>query len=273
MSDNTNTAEYQAEYDKAAAALDAAAQATTARGTDGKFAKAETPPAEPAPPVEPAPVVEAKPEPVAEIAPPEPPKPDPIAELTARVERAEKIARDNQAWATKASQEAATLRRQQEAAQREAAKPTILNENPELADAIRYVASDPAPQLAAEQQRATFQATIEAVHPDAFAVDMPEELQSAISSKWSALGDAAQDPLAIVRVITEEKLAFAERQIGKRFAAEAAKLQQKSAMSVPSAGAPSVAATPIDVQVAEVQRIQNMSDADFRKEVARVKGY
>lgn len=275
----TYSTEQQAEYDAAAAALEAAAKATTVRGTDGKFAKAEVAPPEPAPPVETAPaaaIVEPAP-PAVEDKPVEPPTPDPIAELTARVERAEKMARDNQAWATKASQEAAALRRQQDAAQREAAKPAILDANPELAEAIRYIATDPTPQQEAEQQaqqqRATFQATIEKVHPDAFALDMPKELQDAISAKWSALGDEAQDPLAIVRVITEEKLAHAERQIGKRFAAEAAKEAAKSAMSVPPAGASTVAVVPIDAELAAVQRIQNMSDADFQKERRKVLGY
>lgn len=270
----TYSTEQQAEYDAAAAALDAAAKATTARGADGKFAKAEVAPPEPVPLVEAAPVAAVvEPTPPAEEAPPETPKPDPIAELTARLERAEKMAKDNQAWATKASQEAAALRRQQDAAQREAAKPAILEANPELADAIRYVATDPAPQQQAEQHRANFQATIEKVHPDAFAADMPKELQDAISAKWSALGDEAQDPLTIVRVITEEKLAHAERQIGKRFAAEAAKEAKKSAMSVPPAGASTVAVVPVDAQLVEAQRIQNMTDAEFQKERRKVLGY
>jgi len=268
-------AEYQRQYDEAAAALDAAATpATTARGADGKFVPAEvTPPATPAPEAPAATATPpADPPPLSPAA--EPPKPtDEIAELRARVERAEKMARDNQAWATKAAQEAAALRRQQEQRDREAAKPAILDANPELAEAIRYVATDPVPQQQIADRQAAFQSTIEKAHPDAFAADMPEELQQSIAKAWEGLGAAAADPLEVVRVITQEKLAYTERQVGKRFAAEAARQQQKSAMSVPSPGASSVATAPADAALAEVQRISKMSDREFEAEVRRVRGY
>lgn len=278
------TPEQQREYDEAAAALDAAATpATTARDADGRFAPAApapvaalaapvAPAAEPAP--SPAPAPAAADAPPAGDAPADPPKPaDELAELKARVERAEKIARDNQAAFTKAAQEAAALKRAQEQRDRDANKPAILEANPDLADAIRYVASDPAPQQQAEAARAAYQSTIEKAHPDAFSTDMAPELQDAIAKAWQGLGEAAQDPLEVVRVITQEKLAFTERQVGKRFAAEAARQQEKSAMTVPGAGKSTVAADPVDKQLEEVKRIQNMSDADFAKEVRRVKGY
>lgn len=266
--------EYQRQYDEAAAQLDAAANpATTARAADGKFAPAEaaTPavpaPADPA--AEPAPAPTPPAEPAAEVAKPV----DELAEWKARAEKAEKIARDNQAWATKAAQEAAALRRQQEQRDRDAAKPAILDANPELADAIRYVTADPAPQHEVEDRKAAYQSTIEKAHPDAFAADMDPELQESIAKAWQGLGDAAADPLEVVRVITQEKLAFTERQVGKRFAAEAARQQQKSAMSVPSPGASSVAVAPQDAQLAETQRISKMTDREFEAEVRRVRGY
>lgn len=275
MSHELDPVEYQRQYDEAAAQLDAAATpATTARAADGKFAPAEvTPPAASAPAPE-APAAEpAAATPPAEPAA-EPAKPvDELAELRARAERAEKIAKDNQAWATKAAQEAAALRRQQEQRDREAAKPAILDANPELADAIRYVATDPAPQHQAEDRQAAYQSTIEKAHPDAFAADMDPGLQESIAKAWQGLGDAAADPLEVVRVITQEKLAFTERQVGKRFAAEAARQQQKSAMSVPSPGASSVAVAAPDAQLVEAQRISKMTDREFEAEVRRVRGY
>jgi len=271
--------EWQRQYDEAAASLEAAAaSATTARDAGGRFAPAAQEPVAPAA----APVAAAAP--AATDMPADPPAgaaavaapatpADPLAEAMARAERAEKIARDNQAAYTRVAQEAAALRRAQEQRDREAAKPAILDANPELVDAIRYVATDPTEQHQAADRVAAFQSTIEKAHPDAFSTDMPEELQASIAKAWQELGDAAQDPLEVVRVITQEKLAFTERQVGKRFAAEAARQQEKSAMSVPGAGKSSVAAAPVDVQLEEVKRIQNMSDADFAKEVRRVKGY
>ena len=270
--------EYQRQYDEAAAALDAAASpATTARGDDGRFATAAAAPAPSAPVADPAPAAET-PKPAdqpADAAPvAEPAKPvDPLAEALARAERAEKMARDNQVAFTRAAQEAAALKRAQEQRDREANKPAILEANPDLADAIRFVASDPAPQHQAEDARAAFQSTIEKAHPDAFSTDMDPELQEAIATAWQGLGAEAQDPLNVVRVITQEKLAFHERQVGKRFAAEAARQQEKSAMSVPSPGKSTVAVAPVDANLAEVQRISNMTDREFEAEVRRVRGY
>lgn len=276
MSHNLDPAEYQRQYDEAAAALDAApGQGTTARGTDGRFEAPASAPADPAPEPAAAPApaadkpAEAAPAPAADAAKPA----DPLAELTARLERAEKMAKDNQAAFTRASMEAAALRRAQEQRERDAAKPAILDANPELVDAIRYVASDPAPQRAAEERAATYQSTIEKAHPDAFSPDMDPELQQSIEAAWKGLGDAARDPLEVVRVITQEKLAFQERQVGKRFAAEAARQKEKSAMSVPSPGASSVATAPEDAHKAEVQRISKMTDREFEAEVRRVRGF
>lgn len=248
--------EYQKEYDAATAALDAAAQATPARDAEGKFS---------------APEKEADPiEPVKDEAA----KPDPMAELTARVEKAEKIARDNQAWATKAAQEAAQLRRERENERREASKPTILDANPELADAIRYVTQDPAPAQQRDMQAEQWRNVIDKAHPGIFSNDLDPELLKSLETRMSALDDNARsDPILVIREITEEKLAHAERNIGKRFAAESAKLAQKSAMSVPGAGSGGGVKSSPDAALEDVRRFQNMTDAEFAKEVRRVKGY
>lgn len=241
--------EYQAEYDKAAAALDAAATATTAPVT---------------PEVTPEPETQTEPEKVEEV--------DPLAEIKARLEKAEKVAKDNQAWATRQAQENAQFRREREQQQREASRPTILDENPELADAIRHVVSDPQQRNQAEDQQAQWRDIVGKAHPGIFSTDIDPELETALMTRLSALGDDVNDPLIVIREITQEKLAFAEQQVGKRFAAESAKLAQKSAMSVPGAGAGGSRQAP-DAALVEVQRIQNMSDADFQKEVRKAKGY
>lgn len=251
-----NDTEYQKEYDAAAAALDAAAQATPARDAEGKFS---------------APEKEAAP---AEPTQKQAPAPDPLAELTARVEKAEKIARDNQAWATKAAQEAAQLRRERENERREASKPTILDANPELAEAIRYVTQDPAPAQQRDMQAEQWQNVIDKAHPGIFSNDLDPELLKSLETRLSALDDNARsDPILVIREITEEKLAHAERNIGKRFAAESAKLAQKSAMSVPGAGSGGGVKSSPDAALEDVRRFQNMTDAEFAKEVRRVKGY
>jgi len=257
-----NDEQYQKEYAEAAAKLEADAQATTARGADGKFTKVEAPEK----------VAEPEKKPAAEE--PKPEEPDPIKVLEERVAKAEKIAKDNQAWATKLAQERAQERREREAREREANKPAILDANPELAEAIRYVAKDPAPQHQQEAKAQEWQTSIEKVHPGIFDVSIDPELEKAIKERFDALGAEVQDPLVAIREITAEKLAFTERQVGKRFAAEAAKQAKVSAMAVPGAGAGggSARAAPDD-QLAMAERMKNMSDAEFAREVRRVKGF
>lgn len=264
--DNT---EYQKEYDAAREKLDAAAEATTARAPDGKFAKADPTPPEKEEPAKPD-ADKTKPDGEPEKAE----KPDELAELRSRVEKAEKIAKDNQAWATRLAQERAQEKREREAKERAATKPAILDANPELADAIRYVAHDPAPRHQEEDKKAQFIAIVDKAHPGIFSKDIDPELEKALMTRLGALDPVSRDdPLTVIREITEEKLAFTERQVGKRFAAESAKLKEKSAMGVPGAGAGGGSRTAPDAALAEVQRINNMTDAEFAKEVRRVKGY
>lgn len=244
-----DSTEYQQEYDKAAAELDAAAKQAT---TEPVQEIAATPDVQPA----------------QEVSPPV----DELAEIKARLDKAEKVARDNQAWATRMAQEAAQLRREKEQQQREASRPAILYANPELAEAIRHVVNDPQPRQQAEDEQNLWAQAVDKAHPGIFSIDIDPELEKDLAARLDQLGEARSNPLEAIRVITEGKLAHAERQIGKRFAAEAAKLAQKSAMSVPGAGR-SGATAPVDAALAEVQRFQNMSDAEFQKEVRRVKGY
>jgi hypothetical protein len=257
---SVNDEEYQKEYEKAAAELEAAAQATTARGANGKFTKAEPAPAEP------------EPEKTPEAEPAKTEEPDPLAELRARLEKTEKIAKDNQAWATRMAQEAAQLRKEREEQQRAANKPAILDANPELADAIRYVSQDTAPKNDEAARNQAWRTAVEKAHPGIFDPAIDPELEKALMERFSATPDI-QDPLVAIREITAEKLAYTERQVGKRFAAEAAKQAKVSAMTVPGAGAGGGARTAPDAALAEVERINKMSDAEFAKEVKRVKGF
>lgn len=254
--------QYKKEYDAAAAALDAAASGQPAATTAEPEVKAE-PIAEPV-------KEEAKTE--APATQPET-KPDPVEELRLKLEKAEKALKDTQAWGTKNAQELARIQRERELQQREANKPQILEQNPELADAIRYVASDPTPKIQEEDRKAQWAAIVNEAHPGIFSLPDGDELVEAIAKRVEQLGEAWNDPLVAIREITAEKLAHAERQIGKRFAAEAAKLQEKSAMSVPGAGASAVNTQPVDKALEDVKRFQNMSDAEFQAEVRRVKGY
>lgn len=214
---------------------------------------------------------EQKPEPEKE---PDEPKPedDPLAELRARLEKTEKALNDTKAWGTKNAQRIADFERERIEQQREQFKPDILDANPGLDDAIRYVTQDPNPRHQIERQAQDWQEIVQSAHPGIFDLSIDPELESALVAKREALGEAWFDPLTAIREITAEKIAFTERQVGKRFAIEAAKQTQKSAMSVPGAGG-SANRTPADPDQEATQRILKMSDAEFAKEVRRVKGY
>jgi len=260
-----NSEEYQKEYDAARADLDAAAQATTARGADGKFVAKEEAQAEPVAATTDAPAVET--------AKAEPTEQESLAELRERVAKAEKMAKDNQAWATRLAQERAQERREREAAEREAKRPAILDANPELAEAIRHVVSDPTQKNEVAAANETWKSTIEKAHPGIFDTSIDPELEKAVMKRFDALGAEVQDPLIAIREITEEKLAQAQRQVGQRLAAEVARQGKVSAMAVPGAGAGGGSRATPDSELVAVNRIKNMTDAEFRREVARVKGY
>ena len=274
----TDDAEYQKEYDAARVKLDEeAAKATTSRDDGGRFAKAT--PAEPEK-AEP----EAKPEPKADPEPKAEPEkkaeeaaaPDPVKELQVELEKTKKALKDTQSWGTKNAQRLAEIEREAAERKRQAERPAILDLNPDLEQAIKYVRPDPGPDPRAEFERAAQQRAqiIETAHPGILAADADPELVKGVMARLEALGeDAAADPLLVIREITAEKLVQAEREIGKRFAAESAKAAQKNAMTVPGAGSGSVKGTSVDAELEAVNRIKNMSDADFRREVARVKGY
>ncbi len=247
MTDLTDE-QYKAEYDKAAAALDSAAEQSIA--------------VEPAITEEPASVEEVK----------AAPEVDPVAELRARLEKTEKALKDTQAWGTKSQQRLAEIERERVLAEREREKPGILEANPDLADAIRYVQNDPTPLLQQQDRQAQWMETINRAHPGIFDAGIDPDLEAELMTRLTNLGDARYDPLVAIREITEGKLAFTERQIGRRFAIEAEKQAKKSAMSVPNLGG-GADRTTLDRDASEVNRIKNMSDADFAKEVRKVKGY
>lgn len=250
--------DYQKQYDAALIELDAgAAPATPPQKEEVKPAPAEAEPAKTEP--------EA---PKEEVAPPV----DEAAAARERIAALEKQVADNKAWATKEAMRRAELERQWEDERRAASRPAILDERPELVEAIRYVANDPAPQRQAEQAHQTWMQTIEAVHPGIFAADADKELVDALVAKREASGEAWNDPLIAIRDISEAKLAFNERQTAKRVAAEYATKAAKSAMSVPAAGG-GVARAPVDKDAEDVNRIKNMSDKDFEAERRKVLGY
>lgn len=263
--------EQQKEYDEAMAKLEAGDKPTTSRAPDGTFAKQETTPVEanePAAESE-APKAEAV-EPTTDEA--KPAEPDPLEELRAKLAKAEKMANDNKSWATKVAQELAEIKRAKELQERAASKPPILDQHPELEQAIRHVVTDPTPQIQQEQRQQEWASIIDRAHPGIFAPDADPELINALVAKRDTPNSGWEDPLVAIRDITAEKLAYTERQLAKKLKVEAEQRAQKSAMSVPGQGA-TVRQSAKPSEQDEAKRIQNMSPAEFEKERRRILGY
>jgi hypothetical protein len=258
MPELTPEEQYQKEYDDAYAALDAAGAGKTAATTAEEAPKeAEASPQEP-----------VKEEPKAEETPPV----DQVEELRLKLEKAEKALKDTQAWGTKNAQRLAEIEKQRLLQQREASKPAILEERPELEEAIRYVTTDPTPQIQAQEQHSQWASIIDAAHPGIFQIPDDDELVVAIAARAKELGPDWNDPLIAIREISAQKLAHAERQIAKKYEAEAKARAQKSAMSVPGPGA-TTARTVADPDKEAADRIHKMTPAEFEKERRRVLGY
>ena len=113
------TPEYQKAYDDEMNRLEA--------GTEPE--KVDDPITEPGKAEEPEKAPEAEPE-----------KPDPLADIQARLDKTEKALKDTQAWGTRNAQELAKFRKEQEEHAHKASRPLILDEQPELEEAIRHVA-------------------------------------------------------------------------------------------------------------------------------------
>lgn len=244
--------EYQAEYDKATAALDAGTPIELAKTPEPEIAKVEEPK---------APEVKVE-EPVKEV--------DPLQELREKVEKTEKALKDTQAWGTKNAQELANLRREQQEREHALNRPAILDANPELEAAIKYVNPQPVQQHDSTEQ---WRAIVSKAHPGIFDVTIDPELEQALMVRLQSLGKEVEDPLIVIREISLEKQAHTERMIGKRFAAEAAKAAQKTAMSVPGAGVGGARTAPQDADLEAKNRILNMSPSEFEKERRKVIGY
>ena len=164
------------------------------------------------------------------------------------------------------------MRRESDERRRQAERPAILDANPELEAAIRHVV--PQPAVTQVDQQAQWQDAINKAHPGIFDTNIDPELEKALMTRLQALGqDELQDPLVAIREISAEKIAHTERMLGKRFAAESAKSAQKSAMSVPGAGAGGGNKAPADADLEAKNRILNMSPVEFEKERRRVMGY
>lgn len=196
------------------------------------------------------------------------PEGETLEQIKARLEAAEKALRDTKAWGTRNAQEVARYRKEQEDAQRAAARPQILDANPDLADAVRYVqADDYARQReTSEQSQALWQDTVRAAIPDI------DDLL-ADNSFMESLTDRAQqvdwtNPIIAIREINTEirQRAMASAQTAQQNARAETK---RSAASMPTGGSrQSIKPTTSDDDM--LRKFQNMSDDEIAREARKI---
>lgn len=192
-----------------------------------------------------------------------------LEQVRARLASAEKALHDTKAWGTRKAQEAADLRRAQEAAAREAQRPAILDANPDLAEAIRFVREDDGARQRTEQELAMqeWQDTVRAAVPDIDELLENNDFHAAMKVRaqhpeWNS------NPLIAIREINAEiraRAAFGAQQAAKEAEAE----KKRSATSLPSGGAKQVL-KPAPAEEEQLRKYQKMSSEDFAREVRKV---
>lgn len=252
--------QYDAEYEAEMARL------------NGEAAPATTPP-ENEPEAEPL-VIE---EPSAAEDPPAPVETDAerLAKLEVKFASTEKALNDTKAWAARNAAENKSLRQAQEERDRLANRPQVLDDNPGLDDAIRYVTGAPAQTKAPE-------ANPQAAWGEAVATALPKldallgsdpAFRAKAHAKAQELGDDWTNPLIAIRELSELQTEHHAQAVTTRAREQAAKDFQlkgkkQTAMQVPGGGSVRAPA-----KVDEAKAIEDMSDAEFQKMRAKTLGY
>lgn len=228
--------EYQAAYDAEMAKLSGEAEKSTTKPNDEPVKEPEAKIEEPAK----EPEIDVK-------------------KLAEEVEKAKKALADTQRWGHQNAAEVKRLKRELEEKERAAQKPDILNSNPGLEDAIRYVngPSKPPQQVWME--------TVSTALPDIEDLLSDESFNAKALAKRQEMAGLWDDPIAATRELGNLRLAH----IREKAVAEAvekarkdfeAKQKKQAAMHMPS-GSSSSPPKEID----EAERIRTMSSAEFAK--------
>jgi hypothetical protein len=205
-------------------------------------------------------------------------KTETLEERFARLERehegTKKALNDTKAWASRNAAEVKRLKKEQEERDRRANRPAVLDDNPGLEEAVRYVTGAPAGGKPAFDPDA-WADTVGTALPGLDALlDQNPALRDKATAKARELGEAWNDPIVAIRELgalqiehERTRVATAAREAAARDF-ETRRKQQTAMSSVPGNGA-TRQAPPVD----QAQRYATMSSADFEKERRRVMGY
>lgn len=189
----------------------------------------------------------------------------------ADLEKLEKALKDTQRWAHQNAAEVSRLKKEAEERKRTESRPAILDANPGLEDAIKHVVPTPEPKSKDE----IWVETVQRVIPDVESLLTDQSFHAKAKARQAELGEAWMDPLIASRELSDlravhmrdQALQGAVEQARKDFEE---KSQKRSAMAVPGGSGAKPAPKVVDDGV---ERYRTISDAEFRKERAKVMGY
>lgn len=269
--ENQGEKSYDEIYQAEMARLDA--EAAAASGATAPGAATTTSTDEPAVHADPAPAAnpDANGEPGA--AAKTPTADERLAVLERELESTKKALNDTKGWASRSAAEVKRLKQEQEARDRAANRPQVLDDNPGLEEAVRYVTGAPAAGKPAHDPDAWAEAVGTALPGLDALLEQNPDLTAKATAKAKELGAAWNDPLVAIRELSalqieheRARVAVAAREAAARDHAQ--RKQKQTAMTVPGGGA-SRAPAPVD----QAQRYATMSREDFAKERARVLGF
>ena len=201
-------------------------------------------------------------------------QPDRFAELEAKLARQEKALKDTQRAMHQKAQELADLKRQREAEVRAANKPPVLDANPGLEDAIRYVAqpqatAEPSPQ---ELDQLWF-ASVSGAIPDIDTLLADKDFEKAAHAKREELGaDEWKNPVVAIRELNAIARRFAVEKATAAAKADYAKQQKELSTMRVSGGSGRDPATSDRVNGKTAEDVWAMNSKDFEAERRRVLG-
>ena len=200
-------------------------------------------------------------------------QPDRFAELEAKLARQEKALKDTQRAMHQKAQELADLKRQREAEVRAANKPPVLDANPGLEDAIRYVAqpaqAEPSPQ---NLDQLWFSAVSGAI-PDIDTLLADKDFEKAAYAKREELGaDEWKNPVVAIRELNAIARRFAVEKATAAAKADYAKQQKELSTMRVSGGSGRDPATSDRVNGKTAEDVWAMNSKDFEAERRRVLG-
>ena len=196
-----------------------------------------------------------------------------LARMERELDSTKKALSDTKSWASRSAAEVKRLRKEQEERDRRASRPQVLDDNPGLEEAVRYVTGAPATGKPAHDPDAWANAVGTALPGLDALLDQNPDLTAKATAKAKELGEAWNDPLVAIRELSalqieheRARVAAAARDAAARDFAK--RKQQQTAMTVPGGGT-SRQAPPVDA----AKRYETMSSADFQKERAKVLGF